>query len=103
MLHRWIVSLCLTLLFALTQIGAVTHVISHFNATSQQNQQDQHTPSEQCAQCLAYAQSAAGTLSHHAIFTVSATTFHFSAQTFPQPEIACAGSYSARAPPTHLL
>jgi hypothetical protein len=75
MFKRFSIHLALIFLFAFAQIGAVTHSISHVNdeakhnktSHSQQNsskqdpsKQDSSTHSEQCTQCLSFAQIASG-------------------------------------------
>lgn len=102
MLHKLAAHIVLIVLFAFTQIGAATHEISHFSNATQQTQPDQHTSPDQCSQCLAYAQSAAGTLVQTfaippilAVFALPTTlTQHLSSATLAH--------YSARAPPTPL-
>lgn len=101
MLHRFIFSLCL--LFAFTQIGLVTHEISHLNANSQHNHHDQHTPSDPCSQCLAYAQSETSHLSQLAGISITAFTFDFGLPNLSQPKLASHYHYSARAPPLCLV
>lgn len=65
MLQRYVIHFALVFLFAFTQIGVVTHEISHVTDTYQHSQQDQKSQSkqtiaEQCAQCLNYAKVASG-------------------------------------------
>jgi hypothetical protein len=103
MLHKWIIHIALVLLFAFTQIGAATHEISHFSNATQQTQPDQHTSTDQCSQCLAYAQSAAGTLVHAFIVPLLEATFQLSTATAPSFSSATPAHYSARAPPINLL
>lgn len=104
MLQRLLVHLTLILLFAVTQIGVVTHEISHITDSTKHSQSDESsrqksTAAEQCAQCISYAKVASGLLptilvtpAHQpklaATFSVHASLQHHS----PSP-------YGARAPP----
>lgn len=70
MLKRYVIHFALVFLFAFTQMGVVTHEISHITNTNQHSQQesDQQNPksqskqsaAEQCEQCLNYAKVASG-------------------------------------------
>ncbi|WP_020183497.1 hypothetical protein [Methylotenera sp. 1P/1] len=102
MLHKLVLHVVLVVLFAFTQIGAATHEISHFSNTTQQTLPDQHTSPDQCSQCLAYAQSAAGTLVHTFTIPLLQATFQL-AVAFVQPHLSTApATYRARAPPVYL-
>lgn len=104
MLQRYIVNFALIFLFAFTQIGVVTHEISHVTDAASHSQQEQkspvkHTAAEQCEQCIHYAKVANGlalsdftvpVIGPDAVATVSYST-NF------QSRFSCA--YSARGPP----
>jgi hypothetical protein len=114
MFKRFSIHLALIFLFAFAQIGAVTHSISHVNdeakhnktSHSQQNsskqdpsKQDSSTHSEQCTQCLSFAQIASGTQSQPFVFHLAATKF--TAPEFHQLSYSSRTytAYAARAPP----
>jgi len=102
MLHKLMIHIALLFLFAFTQIGVATHEISHFSNATQQTHPDQHTSPDQCSQCLAHADAAAGVLMPAfsmplllaALELATAPTQHASSTTLAY--------YSARAPPTSL-
>lgn len=102
MLQRIFVHLSLVLLFAFTQMGVVTHEISHFNNSEQQqpSQPDKNTAHSQCEKCISYstisgavaatAFSFALTVAHHVIVISTPTSFSST------PTLA----FRARAPPS---
>ncbi len=99
MLQRLAIHVALIFLFAFTQMGVLTHEISHFTDTSKHSQQDKNTPAEQCEQCISYAKVASGLqLSAFVIPAIAAgftaiPSHHFSFQSHPST------AYAARAPP----
>ena len=104
MLQRYVIHFALIFLFAFTQIGVVTHEISHLTDQSQHSKQSsesqsKNTAAEQCSQCISYAKVANGlALDDFVIPKISAGTtsvprYFFS--TLTQSVTA----YSARAPP----
>ncbi len=104
MLQRFVIHFALIFLFAFTQIGVVTHEISHLTDATAHSQQDQkspakHTAAEQCEQCLHYAKVANGlALSDFTLPIISAdanTTFSY----FSNFQSNFTSAYSARAPP----
>lgn len=101
MLQRFALQLLLVFLFAFTQIGVATHEISHFSDSAKQ-QQDKNTTTEQCAQCIAYAQVASGLQAQP--FILPTFDAHFSASThyFFNAITRHAAAYAARAPPFTL-
>jgi hypothetical protein len=111
MLHRLFLNLTLFLIFALVQIGVVTHEISHLSELTQQaqhsnldkNSSKQHSTTDQCGQCIASAQAVSGlpslpfiVYSNQGEFQLSTTHVAFLASVLIAP-------YSARAPPQHLI
>lgn len=103
MLQKLAIHLVVVFLFAFTQIGAATHEISHLSNATQQTQPDQHTSPDQCSQCLAYAQSAAGTLVQTFVVPLIQAQHVFSV-TFVYPALSTFSStYRARAPPVILI
>jgi hypothetical protein len=103
MLHRITFSIVLVMLFAFAQIQTVTHAISHFNTTSQQNQQDQHTAPDQCSQCITVAHAAAGVIADVVAAWCSQADFLLSSHLSSHHAFALPAVYSARAPPNVLL
>ncbi len=104
MLQRYVIHFALIFLFAFTQIGVVTHEISHLTDAAAHTQQEQkspakHTAAEQCEQCLHYAKVANGlALSGFALSVISADAIAtFSDSSDFQSHFSSA--YSARAPP----
>ena len=104
MLQRIFVHLSLVLLFAFTQMGVVTHEISHFNNSEQQQNQpsqpDKNTAHSQCEKCISYSTiggavaaspfSVALTVAQHVIVISTPTSFQ-STSTL---------AFRARAPPS---
>ena len=99
MLHRLFVHLSLVVLFAFTQMGIVTHEISHLADLTQQSQQHKNTPNHQCEQCISHAGMESGLASHTFAFAlqqavsivpVSLESYFFSTTN---------QHYAARAPP----
>ncbi|OYY49348.1 MAG: hypothetical protein B7X95_06650 [Methylophilaceae bacterium 17-44-8] len=103
MLHRIFLIVSLMVLFALTQIGAFSHEISHFNTPSQQSQQDQHTVPDQCGQCIAHAHAADGVLAQAVPLSIHHADFQLSSLYAAQTSLAFNVVYSARAPPSILI
>ena len=100
MLQRFFIHISLILLFALTQMGVVSHQISHLSDSKQTHQQDKKSHEPQCGQCLSYNHTAA-------LANVDA----FYVEVFPadhcfiavEPNLFASTSpsfYSARAPPS---
>lgn len=98
MLQRIFIHLSLILLFAFTQMGVVTHEISHL-AESKQQQQDQNSHESQCEQCLSHSATADTDLSHTFTFQVAAPSRIFLVSNPAHAVSASASFYSARAPP----
>jgi hypothetical protein len=102
MLHKLAIHFVIVFLFAVTQIGATTHEISHLSHASQQTQPDQHTSPDQCSQCLAYAQSASGALLQTFVAPLIQAQNLFSV-TFAYLSLSTlSNTYRARAPPVIL-
>ncbi len=109
MLQRYVIHFALIFLFAFTQIGVVTHEISHVTDAASHTQQEQlqqeqksptkHTAAEQCEQCIHYAKVANGlALSSFTIpvigpDVVATVSYSSSFQSL------FSSAYSARAPP----
>jgi hypothetical protein len=99
MLKQFILNLMLLSLFAITQIGIVTHEISHFNDYEKQNHTDQNVAADQCGQCLAGEQSADGVTTPILLIPASEGAFHFATSTAARLASRLTPTYSARAPP----
>ena len=124
MFKRYACHFALILLFALAQMGAITHEISHANDEANHSQQDpsqqnsstqnsstqngskqgqsqknQKTHSEQCKQCISFAKIASGLASQSFVFPNLSASFigstHYANKVQPQTHTA----YAARAPP----
>ncbi len=98
MLQRLFVHLSLILLFALTQIGVVTHQISHLS-DSKQHQQDQNNHQNQCEQCLSYSHAAVADLAPTFTFEVTPAEHLFITSSLVSTASTNPTFYSARAPP----
>jgi hypothetical protein len=104
MLQRYVIHFALAFLFAFTQIGVVTHEISHLTEASQHSQQDSKSQSkqaaaEQCSQCISYAKVASGLkLSAFEIPVVSADPIAITGHSLSS-QSAFSSVYAARAPP----
>lgn len=103
MLQRVFIHLSFILLFAFTQMGVVTHEISHLNQPAQQTQPDKNSATETCGQCIAYAQAASGVPSANFIIPSSEAQFHLATVYVAHLATALTPSYSARAPPASLI
>ncbi len=102
MLQRLFIHLILVVLFALTQMGVVTHEISHLSHTTQKTQPDKNTAAEQCGQCIGYAQLAGGIASSSGVMPQSTAQFLLATAYDAQLASVLIFPYSARAPPTSL-
>lgn len=105
MFQRLLLNLLLFFVFALVQIGALTHEISHVSELTQQSNHsnpDKNTATDQCGQCIGSAQAASGlpTLA----FVVHVNQAHYQLTTPYVAYLAAVlvASYSARAPPQAL-
>ncbi len=99
MLHRFIVHLSLVVLFAFTQMGIVTHEISHLADLTQQSQQHKNTANHQCEQCISHAGIENSLGSQTFVFAlqqaISIAELSFKAHFFS----TTSQHYAARAPP----
>jgi hypothetical protein len=99
MLQRLAIHLALILLFAFTQIGVVTHEISHVTDTSKHSQPDKNTPAEQCEQCISYAKVASGLQLSAFVIPEIATSFTAIPSHYFSFQSHLSTAYAARAPP----
>jgi hypothetical protein len=105
MLQRLFLNLVLFFVFALVQIGAVTHEISHLSEHAQQTQDsnpDNKSSTDQCGQCIASAQSVSGLPSQPLTVYGNQGEFQFSAPHVAYLASVLIAPYSARAPPLDL-
>lgn len=99
MLKRFAIQFALIFLFAFTQLGLVTHEISHLDDFTKHSQQDKKAPTEQCGKCISYSQVASGL--HSQAFTLPSfeakvkirSNYYFNNQSSLQT------AYAIRAPP----
>lgn len=99
MLQRAFIHLSLILLFAFTQMGVVTHEVSHLTENKQQHQQDQSSHESQCEQCLSHSQVADADLAPNFTFQIAATSHTLLISKSANVASTATLSYSARAPP----
>jgi len=99
MLQRFVIQLAFIFLFAFTQIGVVTHEISHVVGAEKHGQQDKNTSAEQCEQCLSYVKVASGL--PWSPFVIPEIVAETSAETTYQSDVQAftLAAYAARAPP----
>jgi len=99
MLKRYCLNFILVVLFAFTQMGVISHEISHFKQLTHQNKTDKNTTSEQCGQCIAYAQLANTAPANVFIIPIIEAEFHFATAHVANLTTRLSAPYSARAPP----
>jgi len=99
MLRRLLLTLTLALLFGLGQQGAVTHAISHFAETQQDQQQDKSGHAPICDKCVVYAELASAAAS--TIFTLPPTPLRYARPVDLRAHASATHTvpYAARAPP----
>ncbi|HSI24911.1 MAG TPA: hypothetical protein VK952_04760 [Methylotenera sp.] len=104
MFKRLSIHVALIFLFAFSQMGAVTHEISHVKDLvnhSQQDpsKQDKNTHNEQCGQCISFAKIAGGLVAQGFVLPILQTSFTGSSQLKTQTSSQPHTAYAARAPP----
>ena len=105
MLCRVFIQLGLVLIFAFTQIGVLTHEISHIGELTHQSDQsnpDKNTTYEQCGQCIGSAQAASGLPTQTFEFHLNQAQYQFTTNYLADSASVLFASYSARAPPLVL-
>lgn len=102
MFKRFSIHFALILLFAFAQVGAAVHGVSHVEDFATHSQDDKKSHSEQCTQCLSFAQIASGAQASPFVFNLA--TAEFSAPAFHQHHYSSLThtAYAARAPPQIL-
>lgn len=99
MLQCFAIRFALIFLFAFTQIGVVTHEISHLNDFTKHSQQDKKAPAEQCSQCISYAQAANGAQSQAFVLPSVEAGFEVASSYCFNVQFSPLTAYAARAPP----
>lgn len=105
MLSRVFIQLGLVLIFAITQVGVLTHEISHINELTQQSDHsnpDKDTAKEQCGQCIGSAQAASSFPTQAFVFHVNQAQYQLTTPYVAYLASVLVASYSARAPPLAL-
>lgn len=99
MLQRFFVNFSLVLLFAFTQMGIVTHEISHLSELTQQGQQHKNTPNHQCEQCISHAGIESGLASKAFVFALQPAASIVPVSLKSYFFATTSQHYAARAPP----
>ena len=104
MLQRYVIHFTLIFLFAFTQMGVVTHEISHLADAKPHTQQEQkssskHTTAEQCEQCIHYAKVANGLQLSAFVIPLISTDLTIAVNHSSSSQSYFSSVYSARAPP----
>lgn len=99
MLKRFAVHFALIFLFAFTQIGVVTHEISHLGDFTKHSQQDKKAPTEQCGKCLSYSQVANGLQAQTFVLPGFDASFQKTSSYYFNTQSSLPTAYAARAPP----
>lgn len=100
MLKRVFIHLSLILLFAFTQMGVVTHAVSHI-ADGHEQQQDQSSHEDQCGQCLSLSHLAGADIVDSVSFTFAPAEHVLSANIASSVNATTPPVYSARGPPSN--
>ncbi len=103
MLRRFWIHLSLIVLFACVQMGVAAHEISHIQQQTQHSQPDKNTTTEQCGQCIAYAQGAHGIATSGFDIALNIIQFQLSIFYSAKLESILDTPYRARAPPATSL
>lgn len=101
MLKRAFTHLSLVLLFAFTQMGVVTHAISHIGDNHSHQKQEQNNTENQCGQCLSLSHVENANLTPIFDFELTPSDNTFAVSTLPSFTSSATTFYSARAPPNH--
>lgn len=103
MIRRHFIHLCLLALFAIVQMGVVTHEISHLNPKIDVNHSKKNTVNEQCGQCIAYAQTAHASAPPTFELHLLKDQFFFATKQAARLKSRLTAPYSARAPPVFSM
>jgi len=99
-IHRYFYPLLLVFALLLTQLGGLTHGISHILAEHQHSQDKSQASAKLCNLCAAYAQVGSALGSSTDLFTATEQTFIFVATHFSSFYAVSITAYSARGPPS---
>ena len=105
MFSRVFIQLGLVLIFAFTQIGVLTHEISHIKELTQQSEHsnpDKNTAKEQCGQCIGSVQVTSGLPTQAFEFHLNQAQYQLTKPYIAYLASVLVASYSARAPPLAL-
>jgi hypothetical protein len=105
MFSRVFIQLGLVLIFAFTQIGVLTHEISHINELTEQSDHsnpDKNTAKEQCGQCIGSAQVTSSLPTQAFEFHLNQAQYQLTKPYVAYLASVLVSSYSARAPPLAL-
>lgn len=100
MLRRFLSNLVLVFLLGFSQLGAISHEISHFHHLAHGSQlPDKALPTSACDKCIGYSQVSGGMATSFSVVPVIASSYEillFKNTHHDNPHLA---PYSARAPP----
>lgn len=99
MLQRAFIHLSLVILFAFTQMGVVTHEISHISETSHQSQRDKNTTDNGCERCISLSHADASDVVQSTGFKITPSDNAFKVNARISFTSASRFFFSARAPP----
>lgn len=101
MLRRFLSNFVLVFLFAISQLGAVSHEISHLHDIAQSSQLPDKAPhSSVCDKCIGYSQLSGGMATSFSVLPIIASSYEillFKNTPRDNPHLT---PYSARAPPS---
>jgi len=99
-LHRFFPSLLLAFALLFTQLGGLTHGISHISAEHQHSQGKSQVSDKLCNLCAAYAQIGSALGNHSVLFAAVEQTLFFVAISFSCFYVVSIAAFSARGPPS---
>ena len=105
MMQRLFLNFLLFFVFAIVQIGVITHEISHLSEHSYEahnSNSDKNSTIDQCSQCIASAQAVSGLPSVPFAVFLNQGELQLSTPQASYLASALIAPYSARAPPTVL-
>lgn len=98
MFKRFTANFFLIFLFAVAQVSAATHEISHIGDYTKHSH-DKNTHSSQCAQCVSFAEVASGLPSQNFLLPTVSASFIGSTLLAKPALFQYRTAYAARAPP----
>ena len=104
MLHRWLLTLALALMFGLSQQGALVHEISHFDDVNPLSQHQDHDHDKSghthyCPKCESFSALASSVGVHAFVLPLLANDFELHSASDHSYSGFTFLSYAARAPP----